>query len=61
MALVHFWWVSLRSEFCCPSPGPGGSAQVLNSENGTGRIAFGTGSGSVNGDMISGLTGNFST
>ena len=34
--------------------------QALNADLGTGASAFGTGSGSVNGERISGLVGKFS-
>jgi hypothetical protein len=50
----------LPSEFCCPSPGPGGDGQLLNFATGTGVKAFGIVSGSENGDRISGLVGKFS-
>ncbi len=52
--------VSLRSEFCCPSPGPGGSDQYEKTDDAVGASAFGTFSGSVNGERISGLVGNTS-
>lgn len=60
---VQIWCRSLLfpdSEFCWPSPGPGGLAQPLYSDFGTGASAFGTGSTSRNGVRISGLVGNAS-
>ena len=56
----HSWCCWLPNELCCPRPGPGGCAQFLNSDCGTGASAFGTGSGSLNGDRISGLVGKSS-
>src|SRR5262245_25054825 len=58
MCLGHSWCRWLRSEFCCPTPGPGGSFQLANAV--VGRIAFGMFNGSVNGSRISGLVGKTS-
>src|SRR4051794_9814654 len=41
----HFWCFWLPSEFCWPTPGPGGCAQLLKVPEETGLAAFGTGSG----------------
>src|SRR5215218_4046999 len=56
----QIWCCSLPSEFCWPTPGPGGLAHEVNSDFGVGLIALGIGSSSLNGERISGLVGNSS-
>src|SRR4051794_38983392 len=58
--LGQIWCCWLPSELCWPRPGPGGFFQEVYTLLATGANAFGTGSGSLKGDRISGLVGNSS-
>src|SRR5215218_5239380 len=65
MSLGHSWCCALPLpvallKFCWFSPGPGGFFQDEYLALETGARAFGIGSGSLNGDRISGLVGKTS-